>query len=57
MGYNASVDVTWMFARSVGVGGLVRYTRADVDLEPAAGRTLSMKAGGVQAGGGIRFVF
>jgi hypothetical protein len=57
MGYNASVDVTWMFARSVGVGGLVRYTRADVDLEPAAGRTLAMKAGGVQAGGGIRFVF
>ncbi len=56
-GFNAGADVTWMFARSVGVGGMVRYTRADVDLEPATGRTLSMKAGGVQAGGGIRFVF
>lgn len=57
MGYNAGVDVTWMFARSIGVGGLVRYTRADVDLEPAAGRTLGMKAGGVQGAAGIRFVF
>ena len=57
MGYNAGVDVTWMFARSVGVGGLVRYTRADVDVEPAAGRTLAMKAGGVQGAAGIRFVF
>jgi outer membrane scaffolding protein for murein synthesis (MipA/OmpV family) len=56
-GFNAGVDVTWMFARSVGVGGLVRYTRADVDLEPAPGRTLTMKAGGVQAGAGIRVVF
>lgn len=56
-GFNAGVDVTWMFARSIGVGGMVRYTRADVDLEPASGRTLAMKAGGVQGGGGIRFVF
>ena len=56
-GFNAGVDMTWMFARSVGVGGLIRYTRADVDLEPAAGRTLSVKAGGVQGAAGIRFVF
>jgi hypothetical protein len=56
-GYNVGADVTWMFARSVGVGGMVRYARADVDLEPAAGRTLSMKVGGVQGAGGIRFVF
>jgi len=56
-GFNAGVDVTWMFARSVGVGGLVRYTRADVDVEPASGRTLSMKAGGVQGAAGIRIVF
>jgi len=56
-GFNAGADVTWMFGRSVGVGGMVRYTRADVDLEPATGRTVAMKTGGVQAGGGIRFVF
>jgi len=56
-GFNAGVDVTWMFARSIGVGGMVRYTRADVDLEPASGRTLAMRVGGVQGAGGIRFVF
>lgn len=56
-GFNAGIDVTWMFARSAGVGGLVRYTRADVDLEPAPDRTLTMKAGGVQGAAGIRFVF
>jgi len=57
VGFNAGIDVSWMFARSVGVGGLVRYTRADVDLKPIQGRSLAMKAGGVQAGIGIRVVF
>jgi hypothetical protein len=56
-GFNAGIDVTWMFARSIGLGGLVRYTRADVDLEPATDRTLTLKAGGVQGGVGIRFAF
>jgi hypothetical protein len=56
-GYNAGIDVTWMFARSVGLGGLVRYSRADVDLKPATDRTLTIKAGGVQGAAGIRFAF
>jgi hypothetical protein len=56
-GFNAGIDVSWMFARSVGIGGLVRYTRADVDLEPIQGRSLAMKTGGVQGGVGIRVVF
>jgi hypothetical protein len=56
-GFNAGIDVSWMFSRSVGVGGLVRYTRADVDLEPVSGPTLAMKAGGVQGGIGIRVLF
>jgi hypothetical protein len=57
IGFNAGVDVTWMFVESVGVGGLVRYTRADVDLKAAEGRTLTIKAGGLQAGVGIRVTF
>jgi hypothetical protein len=56
-GFHAGVDVTWMFSRSAGVGGLVRYTRADVDLDVAQGRTLALKAGGVQGGVGIRVSF
>jgi hypothetical protein len=56
-GFHAGFDVDWMFSRSVGVGGLVRYTRADVDLDVASGRTLAIKAGGVQAGAGLRLLF
>jgi hypothetical protein len=46
-----------MFLESVGVGGIVRYTRADIDLKAVEGRSLSMKAGGLQGGAGIRVVF
>jgi hypothetical protein len=57
VGFNAGIDVTWMFTRSAGVGGLIRYTRADVDLDAGDRRTLAMKAGGVQGGIGIRLAF
>jgi len=46
-----------MFSRNAGVGGLVRYTHANVDLNVAEGRTIGIKAGGVQGGIGIRFKF
>jgi outer membrane protein with beta-barrel domain len=56
-GFNAGIDVTWLFAESLGIGGIVRYTRADVDLKAVEGRTLTMKAGGLQGGVGIRVLF
>jgi hypothetical protein len=56
-GFNAGVDVTWSLTRNVGFGGLVRYTRADADLDVRADHTLSMKAGGVQGVAGVRFAF
>lgn len=56
-GFNAGVDLAWMFARNLGVGGMVRYTRADLDLSVADGRALGMKAGGVQGGIGVRVTF
>ena len=57
VGFNAGIDVTWMFARNAGLGGLIRYTRADIDLDAGDGRSLAMKAGGAQAGVGIRLTF
>jgi len=57
LGFNAGIDVTWLFVESVGIGGIVRYTRADIDLKAVEGRTLSMKAGGLQGGVGIRVLF
>jgi hypothetical protein len=56
-GFNAGLDVRWKLTRSVGFGGLVRYTRANAELDVRAGHTLSMKAGGAQAAAGIRFAF
>jgi hypothetical protein len=57
MGFNAGFDLTWKFTRNVGLGGLVRYTRADANLDVRDGRSLDIKAGGVQAAAGIRFAF
>jgi hypothetical protein len=56
-GFHAGVDLAWMFSRNAGIGGLVRYTHANVDLEVAEGRTIGIEAGGVQGGVGIRVKF
>ncbi len=56
-GYHAGFDLAWMFSRSAGIGGIVRYTSADVDLDTSNGRTLRVKAGGVQGAVGIRLQF
>lgn len=55
--FNVGADVMWMLNRTLGVGGLVRYSRASVDLDATTSRTISVDAGGVYAGGGIRLVF
>jgi hypothetical protein len=57
VGFHAGADVTWMFGRTIGLGGLVRFTRAQVDIDIAEGRRLSIDTGGVQAGGGLRILF
>ena len=55
-GFNAGADVRWMFTRNFGVGGLVRFTRATVDLE-INNRTVTVDAGGTQVGAGVRLAF
>ena len=55
-GFNVGADVRWMFTRNIGVGGLVRYTHATVDLT-RDNRTISVDAGGTQVGGGLRLAF
>jgi hypothetical protein len=56
-GFNAGADVFWMFSRNVGAGGLIQVARARVKLPVDGGRTISIDAGGVQVGGGLRFIF
>ena len=57
MGFNAGADVFWMFSRNIGAGGLIRFTRARAKVSTGAGRTISIDAGGAQAGAGLRVVF
>jgi hypothetical protein len=57
IGFNAGADVTWRLNRTIGFGGLVRYTRANADLDVREGHVLSMKAGGIQGAAGIRVAF
>jgi hypothetical protein len=55
-GFNVGADLRWMFTSRVGVGGLVRFTRAKVDLEIDS-RTVQLDAGGAQVGAGLRLAF
>jgi Outer membrane protein beta-barrel domain len=58
-GFNAGADLRWMLSRSFGIGGVVRFSRATIDLEvnTPANRTISVDAGGVYLGAGVRFAF
>jgi hypothetical protein len=56
-GFNAGADLFWMFSRRVGAGGVVQVTRARAKEPAGTGRTVSVDAGGAQAGAGLRFVF
>jgi hypothetical protein len=57
VGFNAGLDFARMFNRRVGAGGLVRYSRANVDLDAPAARRVSTDGGGMQAAIGLRFLF
>lgn len=56
-GYNAGVDMTWRFARNVGVGLLVRYSNGKKAFEPTGTPAVEVTVGGLHAGGGLRLVF
>jgi hypothetical protein len=63
-GYHAGVDGSYFFSKHVGVGGLLRYSRATVDLENPLqslvdDRTATdpFKVGGLRVTGGVRVRF
>jgi len=57
IGFNAGMDVAYFFAKQVGVGGVVRFSRASMNLDAAPGQSQRIDAGGLHLGGGIRFAF
>lgn len=58
IGFNVGADVGYFFTRQVGVGGSVQWAGTTIDAPASAGTgTFDIKAGGVQAGGGLRLRF
>jgi hypothetical protein len=57
LGYNVGAEVSYYFSQYVGVGVIVRMTRATVDMPTTDGSTVAMEVGGTHAGAGIRFRF
>jgi hypothetical protein len=57
LGGHVGLDLTWLFTREIGVGALVRYSRASVDFETPAGGAASVDVGGFQVGAGLRVRF
>jgi hypothetical protein len=55
-GYNAGVDMTWKFSKHVGAGVLLRYAAGKKTFTPFGGGPVIVEAGGLHAGGGIRFI-
>jgi hypothetical protein len=53
-GFNAGVDVTYLFTKKIGGGVLARYTWGSVDLDNAS---KSLTTGGFQLGFGVRYRF
>jgi hypothetical protein len=57
VGANGGVEVSVRLYKALGLGGIVRYSRADVPFSPAPEVDVTVRAGGVQAGGGLHFRF
>jgi hypothetical protein len=57
VGFNAGLDISHALSSHVAVGALIRYSRASMTFaDPDIGRQ-TVKAGGLEAGGGVRFRF
>jgi hypothetical protein len=58
-GFHIGGDVSWYFTDTVGVGGVVRFTRATLKFPAAEGsdQTIAADLGGLQVGVGLRLRF
>jgi opacity protein-like surface antigen len=57
VGFNAGVDVSYPVSSKVGIGALIRYSRADVKFDDSDVGQQTVKAGGVEAVAGVRLRF
>jgi opacity protein-like surface antigen len=56
-GFNVGAGVAYRFSPSVGIGIQGRFSRASIELEPEAGQTVELDAGGLQVAAGLRIYF
>jgi hypothetical protein len=57
IGFNVGGDVAFFFTRQLGVGFSTQFSGVNVDVPRVDGGTTPVKAGGLQAGGGLRLRF
>ena len=57
VGFNAGVDISRLLSSNVGIGGLIRYSRADVKFDDPDVGPQTVKAGGFEVAGGLRLRF
>lgn len=57
VGFNAGLDVSRALASRVAIGGLIRYSRADVKFDDKDIGKHTVQAGGLEAGAGVRLRF
>jgi hypothetical protein len=56
-GFTVGADFTYRVTTHVGVGGLLRFSRATVTVEPVPGQPVTLDLGGFQVSAGVRFRF
>jgi len=57
VGFHAGADVSYFFTQNAGVGGIVRYAGASIDVTAPDGDTVDVSVGGLQVGAGLRLRF
>ena len=57
LGFNVGMDVSRSLTSRIGIGGLIRYSSADLKFDDSNTRQHTVKAGGVEMGAGIRLRF
>lgn len=56
-GFTVGADFAWRPARTIGVGALIRYSRATVSISPVTGQSFTLDLGGLHTLAGVRLRF
>ncbi len=57
VGLHVGADIAFPLTRQIGLGALIRFSRTSVNLDVPLGNRISVRAGGLHAGGGVRIGF